>query len=436
MVGSLSRPSGQLLTNGVVYIPPIGIERSSLQDTLTTSSIVDTFSFTASDCEAETEEHTSVSVLPSLTPVNLPWMTYSMSITPTVATTYSLPLADIHSCKLQFPAPPMSVHLFSVSMRMLWCEIVVLRTAAKSSNSIISLIGLQLLNASIDTTWLYSPNSSSSLSINDWLSHLHVNSTMITAPSSAPTFVVNAPLTLSAPSIILGAHIRVMESSSITSPRTYTWMLRIKIDITLQCSNGMVLHPQLQHCIDCTTLPYSILNSYSSIDRLVYLHNTCPLYGTSLCSSTTPIDVPCVEPAVLSSTASSSILGLTIALSAFVLVAALAVLKWRRTRSLYASSPLFLALGNCPSFLLCSLPSSCYSYIGLFVGGPLILASVIIMTRNPTVDLCTAKHWCLHIGATLVLMTLALKNYRLHYIYNRKIFGGMSHDLMLLDHVH
>jgi hypothetical protein len=64
--------------------------------------------------------------------------------------------------------------------------------------------------------------------------------------------------------------------------------------------------------------------------------------------------------------------------------------------------------------------------IGLFVGGPLIFASVIIMTRDITVGICSAKHWTLHIGITLVLMSLALKNYRLHFIFNRKVFCGVE----------
>jgi hypothetical protein len=110
--------------------------------------------------------------------------------------------------------------------------VVIARTASKSSGSFVSLLGVQLLN---DSTIAYDSMSlpldhTSRLNEGSWLPFVVCNSSQSISPVGVPLFALNLPLTVSSPTIILGVHIRVKESSSIVaSPRTYTWMLHIEL---------------------------------------------------------------------------------------------------------------------------------------------------------------------------------------------------------------
>jgi hypothetical protein len=167
----------------------------------------------------------------------------------------------------------------------------------------------------------------------------------------------------------------------------------------------MAFHSDLALCIDCTLLPETILNKWSSVEQLLFLHEQCPTYGSAICTSSSPIDVPCVAPAYLSQNAASAFLWITVIGLIAIYISCCILHRYKRTRTMHASSPVFLALG-------------------FFLGGPLVMMSVILSTRNTTTTLCMAQQWCLHIGVTLILTTLILKNYRLHFIFNRRVFGG------------
>lgn len=166
----------------------------------------------------------------------------------------------------------------------------------------------------------------------------------------------------------------------------------------------MAYHNILKICVSCLILPAEVLDMWPVAARLLFYHN-CPLYGSLTCSSSVPIGVPCVAPANLSLPVTYILTIVSILILVSIMITAMFLLHHRRTRTMYASSPVFLTLG-------------------IFIGGPLVIIAVIIILQETTVTSCTAIHWLLHVGTTLLLSTMILKNYRLHFIFNRKIFGG------------
>jgi hypothetical protein len=204
MIGTERRQVGQLKRNGVIYVPPMGIEPSIL-DNGNMNSVLDTFSYKTSDCLIETHEATIVEVLPSLQPVTANWGAYWMLVEPEVPYHYILPLQGIHSFLQQ--------------------------VATKSPNSIATLLGIQVLNlTSNEDNWLYSTATNETVHVNDWLPFTPTDSTMVTADDSISSLTVNIPSTLLPPSFLLGIHVQMVESSVDTlHPRTYTWMLRLRV---------------------------------------------------------------------------------------------------------------------------------------------------------------------------------------------------------------
>jgi hypothetical protein len=124
----------------------------------------------------------------------------------------------------------------------------------------------------------------------------------------------------------------------------------------VECPVGLYKYPLRDgYCIDCNTIPQSLIDTWALVDQFTFKTDTCPTWGQGICGPTSPVDVPCIPPVKLSSNAANSVFWLTVILLAFVSIAAAALFKWRRTRAIYAASTFFLATGMLSLTLLHSV---------------------------------------------------------------------------------